>query len=374
MINFPMVINPPLLLVSALFFLALSTALYVGSWLTATLILRFGRARISHAAAKRILMTALVLPPIMAAIPTVSGATLKHSHITPSAEHHSMACQQAYSHFMYLTSLHGSVAAGVAMNGLAWLTALLGVSLVIRLLVATTRLERGLAPYLSGPSEKLTRVLTVVSERMPRLRTGQFYECAIPAASSSVFGFLRVRCVLSRDFVQAATDEELVAVVAHEASHLRSNDVWATLLVGALNCLYFAVRPVRLLTRRWREAAELACDDAAVKVTHNPLAMASAILRVSGVAVASEHAHHALPATTLAFADEAACAPGKRVERLIAQAQNSLMPAATEAPMQAAAGWAITLLLAGMGGAVLFSAGTVCYAHCSLEVVARLLP
>ncbi len=374
MIDEPMVLNPPLILVSALFFLALSAVLYVGSWLVAVLILRCGRMRISHAAAKRILMIALVLPPIMAAIPTVGGATLRHSHIRPSAEHHSMLCQQVYTHFFAMTSLHGSATTGMIVNGLAWLTLLAGVFLLVRLLVATTRLERGLAPFLSEPSPNLVRALTAVAERMPRLRVGQFYECAIPAAYSSVFGLLRVRCVLSREFVQAATEEELVAVIAHEASHLSSNDVWTTLLVGAVNCIFFQFRPVRLLARRWREAAELACDDAAVKVTQNPLAMASAILRVSGIAVEAGPARRALPAITLAFADGAACAPGKRVERLIAQAQNASLQGCTEAPMQALGGWVATLLLAGLGSAVLFSAGAICYAHCSMEVVARLLP
>ena len=85
-----MVINPPLLLVSALFFLALSSALYVVAFLVTTAILRTGQKGLSHARAKQILLASLMLPPVLAAIPTLSGATLRHSHIL-SLEHHSMA-------------------------------------------------------------------------------------------------------------------------------------------------------------------------------------------------------------------------------------------------------------------------------------------
>ena len=368
-----MIINPPLILVSALFFLALSAIFYVVSWLVATLILRLGRDRISYAAAKRILMTALLLPPILAAVPTVGGATFEHSHAMPSAEHHNMLCQQMFTHVFDISG-HGSLSAGYMVNGTAWLLALVGIGLLARLFVATGQLEHGLVPFLLEPSPKLAKALKTVSERMPQLRPSQFHECAIPAAYSSVFGLFHVRCVLSREFVQEATEDELVAVVAHEASHLRSNDAGHTLLVGAVNCLFFPLRPVRLLARHWREAAELACDDAAIAVTRNPLAMASAILRVSGVPVAERHINRALPATALAFADEAACPPRKRVERLIAQARTASLPQASEAPVQKLGSWIVTLLLAGLGIAALVSAQAVCYAHCSLEAVAKLLP
>ena len=369
-----MVLNPPLILVSALFFLALSSILYIASWLVASLFLRAGASRISHAGAKRVLMAALLLPPVLAAVPTVGGATLNHTHARPYAEHHSMLCRQMFSHFLDVTSVRGSLAAGVIANGAAWLLVAAGAAMLVRLLIATIRLERELTPFLIPPSPKLMRAMERVSERMPSLEAERFYECAIPASYSSVLGFLRARCVLSRAFIAAATDDELEAVVAHEAGHLRYGDVRSTVVVGALNCLFFTLQPVRLLSRRWREAAELACDDAAVAATGKPLAMASAILRVSGVPVKAPDARRALPATSLAFADEAACAPGKRVERLMAQAQSAAHPAIGDAPGHTVGGWVVTLLLAALGIAVLVSAEAVCYAHCSLETVARLLP
>ncbi|MEO7716455.1 MAG: M56 family metallopeptidase [Capsulimonas sp.] len=369
-----MVINPPLILVSALFFLALSSVLYLASWLITTAGLRILRGRISHAATKRVLMTALTLPPVLAAVPTVGGATFKHSHAMGGMEHHSMLCQQMFTSVFQTTSVNGNTAVGFVVNGWAWIMALAGISLLVRLFTATISLERGLAPFLMAPTPKLSMALVLVAQRAPYLQATKFYECAIPASYSSVLGFFNARCVLSRQFVEEATDDELVAVIAHEAAHMRSRDVLATFAVGALNCLFFAFRPVRLLARRWREAAELACDDAAVAATRNPLAMASAILRASGAPVANRPIARALPATALAFADETACAPSKRVERLIAQAKNATLPQPTEPPMQALGAWAVTLLLAAIGVTVLVSAQAVCFAHCSLEAVAKLFP
>lgn len=371
--------NPPLVLVSALFFLALVSAFYVGAYVLAGALLRLGKSRLSHAAHKRVLMTALVLPPLLALVPTLGGATLRHSHLSPAVEHHSMACEEMFTSLFSGPSPLGLTPAatqilGAVVNGLSWLLALVGGFLFCRLVLATLQLERGLAPYLSPPSAKLAASLVRVQRALPGLNPGRFFECAIPAGYSSVLGLRRVRCVLSRTFVAEATGPELDAVVAHEASHMRARDMPATLLIGALNCFFFALRPVRLLARKWREEAELACDDAAVLATRAPLAMASAILRASGRPVTTSHLTHALPAAVMPFADEAACPPEKRIERLLLQAKSAALPVTTEPAAQVFGGWLVTALLAGLGFLILHSAQVVCFAHCSLEAVARLLP
>lgn len=370
-----MIFNPPLIVVSALFFLALASVLYVGAWLMAAALMQLGQGRLSHAANKRALLTALLLPPALAAIPTFGGATLEHSHATPALEHHSMACREMFASFSAAThhGLPGSAGdvLGTLVNGAAWLLLGMGIFLLLRLARATRHLEDGLAPYLAPPSPRLAASLARVSRCLPGLPTHRFYECAIPAAYSSALGLRRIRCVLSRAFVAEAADEELDALVAHEAGHLRAGDVPATLLVGALGCLFFPLRPVRLLARRWREEAELACDDAAVAATRRPLALAAAILRVGGAPVSPTG--QALPAIAMPFADDAACPPGKRVERLIAQAQRTTLPK-REPAAQVWGGWLATLALALLGIAVLHSAAVVCYAHCSLEAVSQVLP
>ena len=371
-----MVINPPLLFVSGLFFLALSSALYVAAFLAATALLRAGRRWVSHARAKQVLLASLLLPPLLAAVPTLSGAMLRHSHARPLLEHHSAACSQLFTDLLATWDGSGSEmisrAAGYFINGLAWLLVALGLVYLVRLVVATLRLERGLMPYLSIPSARLARSVAHVGRRS-RVNGALFFECPIPAAYSSVLGLRHTRCVLSQELVAAATDEELNAIVAHESMHLRARDVEATFLVSLLNCLFFYLRPVRLLARRWREETELACDAAAVQVVGDPLAMAAAILRVSGTP-ASTRLSGPLPAVALAFADESACLTAKRVESLIAQAQRSALPAARETRLQSGGGWVVTLALAAVGISLLLSPEAVCYAHCSLEAAAHLLP
>ncbi len=144
-------LNPPLILVSALFFLALSSVLYVGAWLSARAILRFRSGRISHAAAKWILMSALVLPPILALVPTLSGATLHHVHDVAVLEHHSMMCRDMFVRVLSGQSVteSGSVRqiTGAVTSGGAWFLVLAGLLLVARLLRATARCEKDVYPY-----------------------------------------------------------------------------------------------------------------------------------------------------------------------------------------------------------------------------------
>ena len=184
-------------------------------------------------------------------------------------------------------------------------------------------------------------------------------------AYSCLLGFRRIQCILSRDLVTESSEAELEAVVAHEINHLRVKDVWSTLIVSILNCLFFFLRPVRLLSRRWREETELACDEAAVVATGEPLALASAILRAQGVPVERQP----LPAVALAFAEEEACAAEKRVERLLAYAQRSAQPPDT--PRTGLWQWVVTGVLTAFGLMALLSPQALCAVHCSLEAIAR---
>lgn len=370
-----MIINPALILVSALFFLALASAFYLLAYGFVKGTLQAGR--FSHAVRKRFLLSGLMLPPGLALLLTAGGATLHHSHLAVMAEHHSSVCRQMFVHLFLMESMTGpavtvSEIAGKAVNGAAWLLLGVGVFFFLRLGWATATLEQGLEPYLEPPSAPLKEALIRISRSLPRLPMDRFYECAVPASYSSVLGLRHVRCILSREFVARATADELAAVVAHEASHLIARDVPVALAVSAVTCLFFPLPPVRLLAARWQEEAELACDDAAVAATGQPLAMAAAILRAVGSPVSG--AGRSLPSVVMPFADQAACFTQTRVERLIAQAKAAIPPAAPEAGGQVWAGWLATVALAGLGGAILLSPEMRCFAHCSLEAVSRLLP
>ena len=373
-------LNPPLLLVSALFFLALVSVLYLLAWLTTSALMHMGcRYQLSQVATKRLLMSALVLPPLLAVLPTIAGATLRHLHsggpATAAAGHHSTGCQTMFTSLVSLGGIAGGATTNTLISGSAWLLIGIGVVLVFRLVWATVRLERGLAPYLAGPSPRLSRSLERVGLLLPGLPTACFFECPVPSGCSSVLGFWHARCVVSQEFVAGASEEELDALVSHEGSHLLARNVVATFLVGALNCVFFVLGPVRLLGRSWREAAELASDDAAVAATRNPLAMAAAILKVSGVSVpfADFAAPPQLPAIALPFADGAACSPSKRVERLIAQAQQAAFVIPVESRVQVVGGWIMAGAFAVGGVWLLGSPETACFVHCALEALVKLL-
>jgi predicted transcriptional regulator len=63
--------------------------------------------------------------------------------------------------------------------------------------------------------------------------------------------------------------------------------------------------------------------------------------------------------------------PEKRIERLLAFAQQALPP--SEAPQTRAWQWAVTMSLAIVGMLLLLSPQALCTAHCSLEAIARTL-
>jgi beta-lactamase regulating signal transducer with metallopeptidase domain len=355
--------NPALILVGALFFLGASAAFYVGTWLLVALILRRFPG-ISPRRAKKLLFAALVLPAVTAGILTGGGAFLRHIH-TFGREHHSALCGQVF-YFLSTPETRMPSVTGEAIKGAAWLLLALGGIGILRLLWATFSLERGLEPYLLDPSARLTAAIERVRERL-NFGILRFFECDIPMAYSSLLGLHHVRCVLSRKLVAESTEAELEAIVAHEASHLRAGDVMGTFLVGALNCLFFFLRPVRLLARRWREQTELTCDAAAAQATGKPLALASAILRAQGVPVRAA----SLPAVALALAEEKSCATEMRVRCLLAYAERTSFPVDT--PRSGLWQWVVTGVLAVFGLLALSSPTALCTAHCTLEAVERLL-
>ena len=379
--------TPPLLGVSALFYLALVSVFYLIALGVITAYRRFFARNAPQSVSKRILLLALLLPPVAALLPTVAGVILRHMHgaakvpgggmpaeaaSTPLARH-TMAGGLLFQRLSAIASFGASSKAVSLVLGMGtWL--LLGFSAVYaaRLAWATYRLEKGIAPLLSEPSSPLVGSLARVGQRLglsAPLRS-RFYECALPPERSSVMGLQRAKCVLSRDFIQTAPPEELDALVAHESGHLRSGDVYAAFAVGVLNCVFFFLRPVRLMGRWWREAAELAADDTAVQGTgDDPIAVASAILRVRGSATGT----FTLPAPLLPFADEGVLSVEQRVERLLAQAECAVPMARSETPAQVALTWGGTGLLALLGAGLLISSEAACVAHCTLELIQRVL-
>ena len=355
--------NPLLLLASALFFLGLSALLYLASWLTVYMVWRL-LPGLSPSNRKRYLFWSLVLPPVIAGLLTSGGALLRHIH-APGMEHHNAMCGDVYR---LLTAPQGSLPtiAGVLLSGGAWMLLISGTIGVLRLTNATALLSRGLTPYLKASSPRLAAAVARVQSRTGICNL-PFYESDRPMGYSCLVGLRRVRCVLSKELVASCTEGELEAIVTHEANHFLHGDIWFSYLIGVINCVFFFLRPVRLMSRRWREEMELACDAATVAATGKPLLLASAILRTQGIPVSS----HSLPAVALGFAEEMACTSSKRIERLLVYAQQARIPVDTSG--HSVWQWMVTLLLASLGVSLLLSPQILCTAHCSLEAIARTL-
>jgi bla regulator protein BlaR1 len=79
----------------------------------------------------------------------------------------------------------------------------------------------------------------------------------------------------------AAPDAEIDAVLAHELAHVERRDGIVFPLVGLVQSLFWWQPLNHWLGSRFREAAELACDDRAVELTGDPLGLARALARVA---------------------------------------------------------------------------------------------
>lgn len=72
------------------------------------------------------------------------------------------------------------------------------------------------------------------------------------------------------------------AIVAHEAAHLRRRDPLWLGLFGVVECLFFFQPLQSMALRRFREGAELLCDDWAASATGRPHDLARSIASIAG--------------------------------------------------------------------------------------------
>ena len=117
-------------------------------------------------------------------------------------------------------------------------------------------------------------------------------------------GLLRPRIFLSSTARDRLCQAELRAVLAHEGHHVRRRDPLRLLAARILADALFFVPALHRLERRYGELAELAADEAAVRVAGSP-ALASALLKLgarddseAAVALAAERVDHLCGAPT----------------------------------------------------------------------------
>ena len=111
-------------------------------------------------------------------------------------------------------------------------------------------------------------------------------------------GFMRPRIYVSTTTVRLLKDDELRAVVAHEAHHVARRDPLRLLVAGALASAFSPFPGLRALRRRHAALAEIAADAAAVRALGDAAPLASALLAFDGsgfsavVGIAPERVDH----------------------------------------------------------------------------------
>jgi len=110
-------------------------------------------------------------------------------------------------------------------------------------------------------------------------------------------GVLRPRLLITQPVLDALTDEELRAGVAHELGHWRAYDNLKRLLMQAAPDLLAATAWAHSIERRWAAASEHVADRAAGDGGRERCALASALVKVARMTPA--HAAVALPISTL---------------------------------------------------------------------------
>ena len=109
----------------------------------------------------------------------------------------------------------------------------------------------------------------------------QAYAIYTDAPLMALVGMLRPRLLITRPVLEALTDEELSASVAHELGHWHAWDNLKRLAMRAAPDLLSASGAARALERRWAAAAEHVADLSAGDSGDARCALASALVKVA---------------------------------------------------------------------------------------------
>jgi Zn-dependent protease with chaperone function len=244
----------------------------------------------------------------------------------------------------------GLVLLAAAAVGAAFIAA--GLARAVLAMAATRRVVRGWM----ADAEPL--VLAAAPVPAYRIRD------AFPAVC--VVGILQPRLFVAGQVLDRLSAEEIDAVLAHEAGHLRARDNLKGLLVrAAFDGLAFTGLG-RALEQTWREAAE-SLADASASPAPGPSALHLAAALIKVARMAPEGARVALPVPALHTGDAFA----SRVEALVGKAQDACPCGARPARPAPAVG----IGLAAAGGVLVAAALPLLLplAHRAIEVLVRIL-
>lgn len=174
-------------------------------------------------------------------------------------------------------------------------------------------------------------------------------------------GFLRPRVLLSVDVLDALDSEQLAAVLAHEAAHVRGRDALRGLAIRFASALSPIPGFARRAERAYELDREILCDDEAVAQGIDPLALADALVRVARL--------RPLPL------GQPAVTGTHDIDRAVRTRVHLLLglsgPRVAHAPRRSLAAAGLVLLVAGALPHAAF--GLLVSVHCGVEALVHLL-
>lgn len=251
------------------------------------------RARITGAAHARLVLVSIAAPAVLSVLAVgvslLPSIGLGHDHCHVHGSHHPHLC------FAHATGTVG-VLAGV-----------LSVALILRLAIAGLRVTSAVregrhTARLLAEGASRARGATVIAER---------------GSHAFVVGLLRPRVYVTQELLERTADDELEAVLAHEAGHARRRDPLRRVLARLALAFHLPGAGARL-EDELALAHELAADEHAASAVGDPSLVAETIVRIAR----RRHTDRA------AVAAWGGADLSTRVHRLLAGAQRRDVPSA----------------------------------------------
>jgi len=195
---------------------------------------------------------------------------------------------------------------GVVLMFFAALAILLGIQATVRLVRLIARSNAAIRPLLAAGTP-----VAITGIDAP----ARVIDAAFPVVA--VVGLRRPTLIIARSVLDACTPDELSAIVAHEAGHIRRRDNLTRLLMGVTpDFVSWFPGSKRAVAAAWHEAAEDAADDCADTLgPSGRLHLAEALLRVARLVPAGT-TPIVLPTSALYRGEDL----GRRVRRLLVPA------------------------------------------------------
>lgn len=217
---------------------------------------------------RRLLLFGIVAALLLAITPVVGHHLLKVVPWLSSEQHHfGMLCLVTLHHL--LEPIH-RVAHWLLYVGVGYVVFERG-----GVIWRHGRAMRALPQLRVGPRSALGRAAAEAGLRPSQLRT--VAGLPMPAFTS---GWINVRVVVAAELHERLTHDELVAVLAHEAVHLRRRDPLRLFALRTLASLLFWLPVLRRLAADLEDEVEITADDRVPP--HLSLALASAVLKLGG--------------------------------------------------------------------------------------------